>query len=79
MIPTEFHFIVSLYNYFRMDYSRAPESHYIYFFSSKKSQSYEMNNRETNVDMHLNSTRTKILNRMPCFTRKYLRGKKDKR
>ena len=48
MIPTEFHFIVSLYNHYsRMVYTRAPESQYIYTsLAQRKSQSYEMGNRD---------------------------------
>ena len=47
-----------------MVYSRAPKSHYIFFYASlaqRKSQSKEMNNTETNENMHSNSTRAKFV------------------
>ena len=34
-----------------------------------------MNNRETNENMHSNSTRANFVNRIPCFMRKYPRTK----
>ena len=34
-----------------------------------------MNNRETNENVHSNSTRANFVNRIPCFMRKYLRKK----
>ena len=34
-----------------------------------------MNNRETNENMHSNSTRANFVNGIPCFMRKYPRKK----
>ena len=34
-----------------------------------------MNNRETNENMHSNSTRANFVNRIPCFMRKHPRTK----
>ena len=34
-----------------------------------------MNNRETNENMHSNSTWANFVNRIPCLMRKYLRKK----
>ena len=62
----------SYYHYFRMIYSPAPESNYIYFLGSRKKSKLKLNNRETNENMLSNSTRTKFVNKIPCFMRKYL-------
>ena len=67
----------SYYHYFRMVYSPAPESHYIYFLGSRKksnlkTEQQRMNNRETNEKTHSNSTRAKFVNKIPYFMRKYL-------
>ena len=52
------------------------QSHTIYTsLAQRKSQSKEMYNRETNENMHSNSTGAKFVNRIPCFMRKYLRKK----
>ena len=43
--------------------------------AQRKSSSKEMNDRETNENMHSNSTRANFVNRIPCFMRKYPRKK----